>query len=491
MNDVETTSDPKGLKDPKHKGTVEVQGPSLVSDEENQADGVFGPRDPNGPNYTNAGWFRTSILMMKSQIGLGVLSIPFVFQTIGMIPGILVILALGIITTYTDYIVGTFRLRHPEVHSVADVGFLLFGVIGREIFGAMASNFPFNHVENRADGFFFQYWLYMTTIAGSGLLSIAIALNSISDHGACSVVFVVVGAIAAFLLSLIQTLEKLSWLGWVGLISVMASLITLAAAVSVTRPSLAPQTGPWAKDLVMFGSPTFAEASNAVANVVFAFGGTSAFFTVNAEMRNPRDFTKALLTCQAFVTAVYLAMGVVIYYYCGQYVSSPALGSAGILMKKVCYGLALPALLIGTVIYTHLPAKYIFVRAMRGSHHLSSNTTTHWIVWIACVLGCTLFSFVIAEAVPVFNDLIGLIGALFGSFTAIVVMGMMWLYDNGSERSTNKTLVYRLLFAWNVFIIVAGTFLMVSGTYGSIVGLISDTAAGATTQPFSCADNSN
>ncbi|KAI5481936.1 aldolase [Pseudohyphozyma bogoriensis] len=450
---VRAESEPK--KELNHKDSVEIQGPSMISDEENQLDGVFGPRDPNGPNYTNTGWFRTSILMMKSQIGLGVLSIPFVFQTIGMVPGILIILALGVITTYTDYIVGTFKIRHPEVHSVADVGYLLFGV----------------------------YWLYMTCIAGSGLLSIAIALNTVSEHGTCSVVFVVVGAIACFLLSLIQTLEKLSWLGWIGLVSVMSAIITLAAAVSVTRPSLAPQTGPWSKDLLMFGSPTFAEAANAVANVVFAFGGTPAFFTINAEMRDPRDFTKALLTCQAFVTGVYLAIGVVVYYYCGQYVSSPALGSAGILMKKVCYGIAIPALLVGAVLYTHLPAKYIFVRAMRGSKHLSSNTKTHWIVWIACVLGCTLFSFVIAEAVPVFNDLIGLVGALFGSFTSITVMGMMWLYDNSPSSTPVKTLSYRLLFAWNVFIILAGSFLMIGGTYGSIVGIISDTAAGATTQP--------
>lgn len=54
------------------------------------------------------------------------------------------------------------------------------------------------------------------------------------------------------------------------------------------------------------------------------------------------------------MTALYIAIGVVVYYYCGSYVASPALGSAGALMKKVCYGLALPGLLASVVLVTHV-----------------------------------------------------------------------------------------------------------------------------------------
>jgi amino acid permease len=42
----------------------------------------------------------TSILMMKTQIGLGVLSIPLVFDTLGMISGIIILLAITGITTW-------------------------------------------------------------------------------------------------------------------------------------------------------------------------------------------------------------------------------------------------------------------------------------------------------------------------------------------------------------------------------------------------------
>ena len=75
--------------------------------------------------------------MMKTQIGLGVLSIPAVFDVVGLIPGIILLLTIAIITTWSDYMVGVFKLRHRSVYGIDDVGMLLFGPIGREIFGVV------------------------------------------------------------------------------------------------------------------------------------------------------------------------------------------------------------------------------------------------------------------------------------------------------------------------------------------------------------------
>jgi len=75
--------------------------------------------------------------MMKTQIGLGVLSIPAVLDTLGMIPGIIILLVIAITTTWSDYMVGVFKLRHRSVYGIDDVGQLLFGRIGREFFGVV------------------------------------------------------------------------------------------------------------------------------------------------------------------------------------------------------------------------------------------------------------------------------------------------------------------------------------------------------------------
>jgi hypothetical protein len=119
--------------------------------------------------------------------------------------------------------------------------------------------------------------------------------------------------------------------------------VTIAVGVQ-DRPAEAPQFGEWDLVVVAVGNPSFAQAMNAIATVVLAFAGTPAFYPVIAEMKDPRDYNKAMGLCQVVVTLVYTIVGVVVYTFCGQYVANPALGSAGPLLKRVAYGLALPAL---------------------------------------------------------------------------------------------------------------------------------------------------
>lgn len=167
------------------------------------------------------------------------------------------------------------------------------------------------------------------------MIGISTALNALSTHGACTVVFVVVAAVAAGLIASIQTLEKISWMGWVGVTGILASVITLAAAVSTSRPALAPQSGPWDKDLVTIGHPTFVDAMNAVATIFLSFAGGPYYFNIIAEMKRPGDYNKSILLSSGVTTSTYLIIGCVVYHYVGQYIASPALGSAGVLMKKV------------------------------------------------------------------------------------------------------------------------------------------------------------
>jgi len=49
---------------------------------------------------------------------------------------------------------------------------------------------------------------------------------------------------------------------------------------------------------------------------------------------------------------------------------------------------------------------------------------------------------------------------------------------------------YRALVALNVFLILAGLFIMVTGTWAAAVSIKRSYATGAISSPFSCADNS-
>lgn len=91
-------------KDHEHQATGEIA-----------TDAVFGTISSDGPNYRNVGWIGTAVLMVKTQVGLGVLGIPYVLATLGIVPGVICLLAVGVITTWSDYVVGQFKLRHPTV----------------------------------------------------------------------------------------------------------------------------------------------------------------------------------------------------------------------------------------------------------------------------------------------------------------------------------------------------------------------------------------
>lgn len=63
-------------------------------------------------------------------------------------------------------------------------------------------------------------WIF---VAGSGMLSISIALNALSTHGACTAVFVAVAAIIGFIFCSIQTLGRITWFAWVGVVAIISA----------------------------------------------------------------------------------------------------------------------------------------------------------------------------------------------------------------------------------------------------------------------------
>lgn len=79
------------------------------------------------------GWIMSGIIMIKTMMGLGVLSIPSVFDTLGMIPGIICLLAVAAITTWSSIQIQHFKINHPSIYGVDDAGQMIVGRWGREV----------------------------------------------------------------------------------------------------------------------------------------------------------------------------------------------------------------------------------------------------------------------------------------------------------------------------------------------------------------------
>lgn len=72
--------------------------------------------------------------MLKTQIGLGILAIPSVFHTLGIVPGTILLCVVASLAGWTSYMVGVFKLKHREVYGFDDVAGLMFGWVGREAY---------------------------------------------------------------------------------------------------------------------------------------------------------------------------------------------------------------------------------------------------------------------------------------------------------------------------------------------------------------------
>lgn len=409
--------------------------------------------------------------MIKSAFGLGVLSIPFVFQAVGIIPGVILIVVIECITTWSAFVLGSFKLNHRETYSLADVGRVLAGRAGEEFFSVAVC-------------------ICMLFFSASGMVGVTTALNAVSTHGTCTAVFMVVVFVVSMGCASIRTLGNIAWLGWVGLISIFSAVMVMTVSVGVQdRPNDAPATGPWDKDFKLFTTPTFADAISAVATILFAAAGTPTYFGIISEMKDPRKYHRAMLLNQVFVTAMYCIIGSIVYWYCGQYVASPALGSAGPLMKKISYGLSIPGLFFSVILWVHIPAKFILVRILRGSHHLAANTPTHWATWFTCTFACTTIAYIIGSAIPILSSIISLVGALIAPLLCIIPFGFMWFHDNTRGRTWQSLPTLTKAHAvWASFVILVGLFITVGGTYGAVVTIINQPGGGG---PWSCADNSN
>lgn len=122
-------------------------------------------------------------------------------------------------------------------------------------------------------------------------------------------------------------------------------------------------------------------------------------------MREPKDYHKALSASQTICITFYLVVSIIVYLCCGQYLTSPALGSAGPVIARVLYALALPGMTVGAVLFTHLSAKWALVKMLRGSEHLQKSTVIHWVTWLGAVGVSGLVSFTVAESIPFFSGM--------------------------------------------------------------------------------------
>ncbi|KAM0257056.1 hypothetical protein ACHAPA_011893 [Fusarium lateritium] len=184
------------------------------------AGGVFG--GDNGQNYRTMD--RTSALMalLANQFGIGILSIPGTLKTLGLIPGLIVIIGMGPIAWYGGYLLYEFVCRYPHVSHVVD----MVNIVGGRYWAAVA-------------GFFFVV-LVISTCA-SVVVTMSIALNTITGHSVCTVGFSGIACLACWFTCIPRTAKFVAHAGLPTCISIIAAILTVMISLGVSGPDLAPK----------------------------------------------------------------------------------------------------------------------------------------------------------------------------------------------------------------------------------------------------------
>lgn len=153
---------------------------------------------PDEIHYKTCKWWQTGMLMIAETISLGILSLPSVLSKVGLVPGIILLLGMGIFATYSGYIMYQFKLEYPWVKSMADAGEVVFKPwgntakkVGREIGGAAQTTF-------------------LIFSMASHILTWTICFDALTDHAVCNVVWGIVALIVFWLFDLPRTLKNMS-----------------------------------------------------------------------------------------------------------------------------------------------------------------------------------------------------------------------------------------------------------------------------------------
>lgn len=147
-------------------------------------------------DYNTLEWWQAGFIMIAETVSLGILSLPSVLATVGMVPGIILIAGLGVLATYSGYVIGQFRLAHPWVHSFGDAGEIMGEKIGmagflRELFG-------------------WAQTIFLIFSMASHILTWSICLNTITNSATCTIVWGIVGLVIFWILDLPRTLKNVA-----------------------------------------------------------------------------------------------------------------------------------------------------------------------------------------------------------------------------------------------------------------------------------------
>ena len=332
-------------------------------------------------------WWNVCFILFAELVGTGVLALPFTLAQVGLIAGVAIIFASFVLSVASGLLLWRLHALHPDEA-------LTYGALARCVMrGTTGSGIVQSIVST------LQYVAFFGNMA-INLLLVVSSLRMVLGPDQTLACYSIAAAVL-LPLAQIRTLHGVSWAG-LGSSLAIATVLAVVLGECYVRSARATRTA---------AVPSPFEQFSAAAAAIFAFGGQGLFMETMAEMRDARDFKRALLITSSAILCIYLLSSVTIFDAFGDAVPPNAME---VLPDGPARKVAAAAMAF------HVAVSYLLANAVIGrAIHLKLDTegANDWgargrLCWLGITSAAMALCAAVVALIPNLSQLMGLVGAL-------------------------------------------------------------------------------
>ncbi len=359
------------------------------------------------------GLFEGTALMVTGTIGAGVLGIPYAVSQIGVIPGVLYIIAVGVLMMSMNLLVGEISVRTKKQFQLAGLAKHYLGGFAEFVMSALV--------------YIMLFGAMVVYMVGEGeTLSVLFG----GDPFVWSLVFFAFGAFLIFIgLRTIKTVELVVSLG-------IFVIVLLIAAVSVPHTELSH---------LLYSDLTIAKALLPYGVLLFAFHGATAVPEAHALLRENNDMFKKSIVLAGIVTVtIYTMFSIVVVGVTGTETTEIATIGLGnqVGPMMAIFGNIFAALAMGT---SFIMSGLALRDSLRWDHGTPYG--------VATAIVCSVPLIVYLLGVRAFIATIDIIGGVFMSLEMLLLLLIYWKATQKGDLPPTKYKVHHSIFIFGVLLI--------------------------------------
>lgn len=398
----------------------------------------------------HASWLTAAQIMIADMIGVGVLTLATVMSDLGWVMGISFIILFFPINVYTSLLLWQVRKIYPQSVSYIDMSRYSFKNWGKFMSRITA----------------ILVYLHIFMVLSDYLLVIGQSLGLIFyDFKICKPWWMLIGCFCILPFNQIRLLNSTKILCWVNMATItMAVFLTLGYLI-VEGIEQTLEKGA-VKELVNENLDIWI-FSRAFSKIAFSYAGQFIYLEIMAEMKEKNHFPKTFAFTGPYQVGLYLLVGCIGYHYKGS-------GAEGMLIDNIAFSIWLR--LAALLLFIHMLITYLIKgNVMSRAIHLAffpktvnNNDSAGSITWF-CISTCLLLGcFLVANLIPFFDSLTGLIGALLIPTNSWNLPIMFYVASKGNKNLKIPIWEWILL----ITIFCFGLVLTYLGTHANVADII-------------------